>query len=118
MYYKKTYSIDIKPFTRIENGETVNYVCCSIVTGLGSFSFYCPFSIFYARVLYCRSKRKNDNLIIHSSEDGLVNFDMSPYFADQVYQRCYYIYKSIQERNSRAPLVDEFDTAWDNFFKF
>lgn len=117
MYKKRSYLIDLKPFRRKE--DNCPMLAVKMTTPLGVVTLYVEFYELFARVMYARSRRKCDQVIICQENNVLeriVCFDVSPEFADMVITSMLNFRESFANEDEMTKRVTEFDIddAFDN----
>ena len=118
MYKKRTYLIDLQPFRR--KGDNCPMVAVKMTTPLGIVTLYVEFYELFARVMYARSRRKSDQIILcqqeHNTLERVVCFDVSPEFADMVIISMLNLREKIAQEDDKTKRLTDFDIddAFDN----
>ena len=110
MYKKRSYLIDLKPFRRKE--DNCPMLAVKMTTPLGVVTLYVEFYELFARVMYARSRRKCDQVIICQETNVLeriVSFDVSPEFADMVINSMLNFRESFAKEDEMTKRVTDFD---------
>lgn len=117
MYKQRSYLIDLKPFRRKE--DNCPMVSVKMTTPLGIVTLYVEFYELFARVMYARSRRKCDQVIICQENNVLeriVSFDVSPEFADMVITSMLNLRERFSKEDEMTKKLTDFDLddAFDN----
>lgn len=117
MYKKRSYLIDLQPFRR--KGDNCPMVAVKMTTPLGVVTLYVEFYELFARVMYARSRRKPDQIILCHEYDTLervVCFDVSPEFADMVITSMLNFRENFAKEDEMTKRITDFDIddAFDN----
>lgn len=118
MYKKRSYIIDLQTFRRKE--DNCPMVTLKLHTPLGVITLFVEFYELFSRVLYARSRRKPDTVIIwqrvHGIDERVSTFDISPEFADMVINSLLNLRLQFSKEDEVTRKVTDFDIddAFDN----